>query len=779
MLSSIIKLLFRNFTRNLSYSFITMSSLVVGLTTAILIFVWMRHEFSFNRDMPDSDRVYALLANEVVDGEIVTQEGTNFPLMDFLTNEIPEIESVTRIDNSRVLLTNGEKSVQKIGVYADSGFFQVHPPQPIAGDFERPLKDKHSIVISQKLADLLFENKYALGKTILIDRKNEFTVAAVYASFPDNSSFDYIEFILPYDSKPRTSDEWVNYDVKLFSAVTRETVEKKIDKRYSQVFRHDKTKSLLFCLEDWRLHWSFENGKVSGGRIVHVVVFCITGLFVLIMACVNYMNIATARATKRTREIGVRKMTGATQKMLIRQFLTESMMITCISAFISLMLAYLILPLFNSLIGINLTIAFSDPTLLLGLLFICVYAGLLAGGYPAFLLSSFKPAVVLKGNLYPSLSGATLRGGLVIFQFTLSIIIIFCSLVMWQQTNYLLKKDLGYDKHRILNIWLQDDVRYSFDNLRAEVLAHTSIESASFGGASPMEVNGYADCNRVVSPFLSPLSFYGANVDENLLTTLKFDFIQGRNFSSDLASDSLNFVITQKAADLLGLKNPIGEKITYNMFGSQEGEIIGVIKDFHNDDIHTSIKPVVFVLGKRQYLRNMFVRYREGKSEEAISHLTGVFEKIQPGIPLSYSFLDADYEGQLYREKLIGNISIWFTAIAITIACLGLFGLVLFNTQRRTKEIGVRKVLGASVGQVTTMLFRDFLSPVIFSFALAFPIAYYLMQKFLEDYSYRIIISVNSFMLVGFGMTLLVLMTISYQSFSAASQNPVKSLKVD
>jgi putative ABC transport system permease protein len=777
MLSSIMKLLFRNFSRNVSYSIITVSSLVLGLTTALVLFVWMEHEFTFNRQMPDSQRVYALLANELIEGEVVTQEGTNFPLMNFLTYEIPEVESLTRRDNSNIVLSNGEKSVQKIGVYADSGFFKLYPPERIAGDFERPFKNKHAIVISKRLADLLFENQDALGKMILADRKNEFVVAGVFAAFPDNSSFDYIDFILPYDSKPRASDEWVNYDLKLFDASTRQTVEQKIDKKYFEVFKHDKTKALLFCLDDWRLHWSFENGKPSGGRIVHVLVFCITGIFVLIMACVNYMNIATARATKRTREIGVRKMTGASQNILIRQFMTESMIVTCFAAFVSLILAYALLPFFNQLVGINLSISLSDPTLLVGLFGISLFTGLLAGAYPAFLLSSFKPAVVLKGNLYSALSGAGLRRALVIFQFTLSIIVIFCAVVMWQQTNYLLKKDVGYDKHRILNIWLEDDVHYSFDNLRSSVLAHTAVESGSFGGASPMEVNGYAGCNRVEAPFLNPLLFYGANVDENLLTTLKFEFVQGRNFSRDLASDSSNFIITQKAADLLGLDSPIGQRITYNMFGQQEGEIIGVIKDFQNDDIHNSVKPVVFVLGKRQYLRNMFVRYSDGKLENAIDHLTRVFEKIQPGIPLSYSFLDADYEDQLYREKLIGNISIWFTVITIIIACLGLFGLVLFTTQRRTKEIGVRKVFGASVNQVTIMLCHDFMSPIAYSFVVAFPIAYYLMQNFLEAYSYRIIISGNTFMLVGFAMTILVLMTISYQSRAAAGQNPINSLK--
>ncbi len=779
MFPSIITFVFRNFIRNFSYSLITMSSLVVGLTTAILLFLWVNFEFGYNSTLPNSNRIYALLVNELVEGELITQEGTNISLIDFFTNEVPEIESVTRIDNSLIVLTNKEKSVQKIGASADSSFFEVHPSLFVAGNSTKPFSNPHSIAISQNLADLLFGKNEALGKTILVDQKNEFTVTAVYTPFPENSSFNYIEFVLPYYAKPRASDEWVNYDIKLFDPSTRGQVEQKIDKKVAKISGNENTKSLLFPLADWRLRWNFENGKVSGGRIVYIIIFCITGLFILIMACINYMNIATARATKRSREIGVRKMTGATQRTLIWQFMTESMIITSFAAVISLLMAYILLPFFNQLIGINLSISFSDPVLLTALFGISLFTGVMAGSYPALLLSSFKPAVVLKGNLYSGVGGAGIRKALVIFQFTLSIIIIFCSLIMWQQTDYLLKKDLGYDKHRVINVWLDEDVNFSFENLKSDVLMHTSIESVAFGGASPMEVNGNAECNRVANPFVSPLLFYGVNVDDSILPMLKFEFVEGRNFSRDYASDSSNFIITQKAAEFLGFENPIGEKIRYTMFGPQEGEIIGVVKDFQNDDIHTAVKPVVFVLGKNQYLRNMFVRYRGDKVEEALEHLKTVFEKIHPGIPLNYSFFDSDFEDQLYREKMLGNISIWFTLIATTIACLGLFGLVLFNTQRRTKEIGVRKVLGATVNQVVVLLCRDFVTPVIYSFLLAFPIAWYMMQQFLESYTSRISISLISFLVVGFSMMILVLITISYQSLKAASQNPVKSLKTE
>lgn len=595
MILSTITLLFRNLLRNLTYSFLTMSSLVLGITMATLMFLWVSYELTYNHALADRERVFALLTNDLVEGEIITQEGNNAPLMDFLTSELPEIESVTRIDNARALLTQGEKSVQKSGIYADTSFFTVHPVSLVDGNMAKPLPDNHSIAISKTLADLLFENGDVVGKTI----------------------------------------------------------------------------------------------------------------------------------------------------------------------------------------GVNLSLSLSNPMLWLGLIGIAVLTAVMAGGYPAFLLSSFKPAVVLKGNLYSGLSGAGLRKALVVFQFSLSVIIIFCSWVMWQQTNFLLKKDLGYDKHRIINIWLDDDKAYSLDNLKSSVLNHTSIEAVALSGASPMEINGYTECNRISSPLPSPLFFYGANIDENVLTTLNFELMQGRNFSPEFASDSSHFIITQKAAELLGFKNPIGERIRYNMFGPQEGEIIGVIKDFQNDDIHTAEKPVVFVYGKPEYLTNLFVRYQEDKLEEAVNHIKAVFDKLQPGIPVSYSFLDTDFENQLFREKQLGHMSVWFTVIAIIIACLGLLGLVLFTTQRRTKEIGIRKVLGASVPQMAVMLCRDFVLLVTYALMLAFPIAYFLMQSFLEGYPSRVTISIDTFMLVGVSMMALVLITITYQSLSAARQNPTESLKTE
>jgi putative ABC transport system permease protein len=363
MTPSILLFVVRNFIRNLSFSAITLSSLVVGITTTLLFFVWVNYEFTYNKSVVHHERIFALLLNNKVEGEIHTEEGTSIPLMDFLENEVAEVEAVTRIENKNGMLANGEISIHKTGVYGDSSFFTVHPPDQLQGNAVRALVNNRSIAISKTLASELFGDDDALGKTILIDRKTEYSISLVFSPYPQNSSFRYINFVLPFSARPKDANDWVNHDIKLFDPSTRERVEKRIDQKIAQLSPQEDTQSFLFAVTDWRLHWSFENGKVSGGRIVYVIIFSISGLFVLLMACINYMNISTAQATRRMREIGVRKMTGATQTNLIRQFMFESLILTSAAALLSILMAYLLLPLFNELVGVQLVLSFADPCL--------------------------------------------------------------------------------------------------------------------------------------------------------------------------------------------------------------------------------------------------------------------------------------------------------------------------------------------------------------------------------------------------------------------------------
>lgn len=776
MIRSILVLTIRNFFRNFNYSVLTLSGLVLGITTGLLTFSLLYFEFTYDRQNPAANRIFTILMHELFDGTIHTSEDSTVPLADFLRQEVPEIEYMTRLDNEFVELKYNDVAVEKDGTYADSSYFNVFPAKIVEGNPDKALQSKNAVALSSRLSKILFPDGKAAGKFVSIGRQ-EYQVSAVYEAYPANNSMQYVSFVLPYDARKSPADVPQHYFVKLIAQEKQAVVEDKLNQKLKQFYQNDNVKATLFCLTDWRLHGNFENGQATGGRIVYVVSFGFIGLFILIMACVNYMNMATARATRRAREIGVRKMTGATQRMLVRQFITESLFISAVAAAIAALCAALLLPLFRELTGLAVTIDWSDPVLLSGFVLITALTGILAGSYPAFLLSSFRPAVVLKGSMFTSMTGSGIRRGLVVFQFILSIVFVFGALVMWKQTSFLLNKDVGYDKHNVINVWLASP-DLPIQSFRTEVAKHSAVVSVSYGGASPMEVNGAAE---VKWPGKAPgeVALYGATADFDMIPTLGLKIIQGRNFSRDLITDSANYIINQRAAELLGFKNPIGQRITYTMYGDREGEIIGVINDFQNDDIHLPMAPVIFGIGRqRSEITNMFIRYQPGRLEEALNHLKATYKKFTTSA-LNYSLLDKDYEGQLYREIVIRRLSMIFTAIAILIAILGLMGLALFNAERRTKEIGIRKVLGASVAQVLQLMYKEYVRPTAISLVIALPLAYYLMRQYLEGFSYRISLHGGFFIATSVGLILLVLLIVSAQSYKAAVKNPAESLKVE
>ena len=777
MLRSICTITFRKIQKNPSYSLITIFGLTIGITTAILVFLWARYELTFDRYAPDNERVYAVMINELEEGSIETYDETPVPLMEKLSFQIPEVEAVTRFDNTRAQLRFESRELLRYGAYADSGYFKVFAPQIIAGSVERPISDNHSIAISETVSNALFGIENPIGKVITVGAKNDFAVSAVFRDFPENSSLRNYSFILPFNAKVRGEDDWQNYLVRLFDPKSSERVENKIDDAIHQYMQHQNAHSLLFPLTDWRLHWNFENGKVSGGRITYVVIFIITGLFILVMACVNYINIATATAAQRAKEIGVRKMTGATASILARQFFAESAILTCLGTALSLLLSYFALPFFNQLTGLSLTFDIADPGFLTAVFLVALVTSVIAGSYPAFLLARLKPALTLKGNATASLTGSGLRKALVVFQFALSVILIFTAVVMRQQTSFLLNKDLGYDKENIINIWVNHDPDFPLSTFKSEIVQHSSIVGAAYGGASPMEVNGSAEVKWPTKTSGDPMLLNGVSADHDMLSMLNFEFVAGRNFSPTLPSDSSAFVITESAVRKMGFTDPIGQTITYTMFGEKEGTIIGVIRDFHNEDIHAPLDPVIFQMTSTHYMNNLFVRYADGKLPQALAHIKNVFTKFQPGVAINYSFLDEDFQNQFFRERFLNTLSFWFTIIAISIAALGLLGLTLFNNQRMRKQIGVRKILGASVSQMYALLCTTFLKPVLISFAIAFPVAYLLAQMFLEGYAFRIQLSFTLFLSVGVLMILFVLITVSFQSLSAALRRPVDVLK--
>lgn len=608
-----ILLMLRNFSRNLTYSLITISGLVIGLTVAITTFFWVRYEFSFNTENPDAARVYMVLTNENSGDDVVTSDWIDLPnSQDFPLELLPEIEAATRLAETDRKISYGDKWIQKSGVFADTGFIQVHQPKIVVGNKAHQLEDNHSIMISRNLANELFGHGDALGKIIQLNPNAEFKITAVYNPFSKNNELSFVEFILPFGSRKSLENDnaWGNETgsskvfLKLYDGSSPEVVEQKVNEGWIKSLKNEGMQTMmLFCMTDWHLYRGFENGKQSGGRIIYITTFCVAALFILIMACVNYVNIATARATQRAKEIGVRKVTGATKVLLFRQFMTESLVITFVSIVISLIIVYTILPLVNLLLVETSPFSLADPRLMFGLILVLFFTASLAGSYPALVMSSFNPVTVLKGSLSSGMRSLGMRGTLVVFQYTLSIIMIFCALIMWQQTNYLLTKDLGYDRNEMIAVWLSGDSAdypkdFSYEHLKAEIESHTSIVSSAYCISDPMKITAWTDVNLVSRPFPNPEIFALANVDEKYIPTAKMEIVKGRNFSPEIISDSSNFIINEKAVAALDFDNPIGQRITVNG-GYLKGEIIGVVKDFNHDDIHLPVNPLVFVFLKK------------------------------------------------------------------------------------------------------------------------------------------------------------------------------------
>lgn len=777
MLRSILSLVSRQFFRNLYFSSLTLGSLVIGIAVVIFEVLWDRYEFGYNK-LPDAERVFVVMNNELYDGKIETRESFNIPMDDYLTRSLPEVESMTRIDNTRQqLMTSHGVALRKVGIYGDTAFFKIFETPPVEGSMEHPFANNRSIAISDKMAAQLFKNSDALGQFVTLDGKREFQVSLVYKTYPEDCDLNYVHFVLPFHAIQRQPDEWVNYYVKLRAGASKEAVEKKIDAYLLTLVPDGSSTAFMFSVPNWRLHWNFENGKSVGGRIRYLIIFNVTAAFILLMACINYINLATARASRRAREIGVRKVTGATQGVLVGQFLAESVVLSMIATGVALVIVLLLLPVIRSFIGVPLTWHWEDPAWWIGLPMIGLVTGLMAGAYPSFLLSSLRPALILKGNIYTALSGATMRRTLVSVQFALSIGMFFVAFMMWRQTDFLLKRDVGYDKHNVINVWLPTDVMRPQEALKTELARHPSVKAVAFSGASPMEINGSSEVEWLGKAPGEEVFFYGATIGGDMIPMLGLKMLQGRNFAKDRPADSSNFVINRRAAELMGMEDPVGQQITYSMFGKRKGEIIGVVDDFNNDDIHLPMAPVVFILGNDKQLFNLFIRYEEGQLDAALANLKDVFNRLYPGITYDYSFLDQDFEAQMLREINLGKISMALTVMAVLIAMLGLLGLTMFSVERRTKEVGIRKVLGASVPQVMGLFFREFVIPGLVALVIAFPLANYILQQFLRRFPYQVPVTAVSFLSVAVGAGMVIGLVVSVHTYKAAKSNPVEALK--
>ncbi len=789
MFKNYFKIAVRNLWKNKGYSLINISGLAIGMAVATLIGLWVQYERSYDSFHANEKNIGIIMKKTFFNNEKGTQTGVMLPLYDELKANYPEVEHITRLDwGDNHSLVTGEKKISKQGHFADPDFLKMFSFPLVKGNADKVLKDPYSIVLNESLANTLFGKTDPIGKVIKIDNQYDVKVTGVLKDVPKNSSLQF-DFLMPYELNILTSDfvrnaktQWQNNFlqniVELNDGVSMDGFSKKIA-RIVQQKANDKKEGTLFVhpMEKWHLYSDFKDWVNVGGLIQYVRLFSVIGLLVLIIACINFMNLSTARSEKRAKEVGIRKAIGSQRKHLIAQFLGESLFTAFIAFILSLIIVKLCLPLLNDVGFNNVTLNFSNVLLLVILFAGCIITGLLAGSYPALYLSGFTPVKVLKGTFQPGKSANLPRKILVVTQFSFSIALIIGTLVIFQQVQYAKNRPLGYNPNNLLSFSLSSDLSKNYDAMKQDLLATGYVEAVT-KSSSPMTgvYNQWGDFSwEGKDPNSHPL-FAAIMVDYDYDKVSQIKLKEGRFFSKQFSTDSNTVILNESAVKLMGFKNPVGKTIK---FGNQSVTIISVVQNVIMQDPFKSVMPAVMLL-RPYFVYQGLLRFRQGADiRKALAAITPVMEKYNPAYPFEYHFTDEEFNKKFEAENQVGKLSGIFAALAIFISCLGLFGLASFMAERRIKEIGVRKVLGASVSQLWLLLSKEFVLLVIISCVIASPLALYFLQSWLKKYEYHINISPLIFINAAVVAIVITLITVSFQAIKAAVANPVKSLRTE
>jgi len=784
MLKNYLKISFRNIFRHKGYSFINIFGLTVGLTTSIFIFLWVVDELSYDRFHANADNIYRVMINNTYpDGRIITHGATPVKLKDAMQTGVSEINLITQLSmDTELLIKHDVKSFNEQGIYADKTLFSVFSFSKIKGNPDNPLPDIKSIAISQKLAQKLFGDDNAIGRSLQVGQTYDLIVTCVFDDIPENSSLQF-DFVISFDLFVKENPWTQNWRsggtrtlVTLKPRASLMSANEKLEELIKKNCDDCTTNPFLFPYTKSRLYNNFENGKSAGGRIEQVVLFSLVAVIILTMACINFMNLATARSASRSREVGVRKIIGAKQSSLIIQFIIESVFMSFIALLFALGVVQVFLPLFNTIADKSIQLDFTNQ-FITGTLIITLISGLLAGSYPAFFLSSFKPIVALKGQVQSSFSGNGLRKTLVVIQFMTSIVLIIGSIIIYNQIRFISIKNLGFDKESVIVIDKNEDILKNYSAFKNDLLQFPSITSIGFGGSNIFTIP-ITSTDPVWPGKLenSSITFKIFRCDEGFIPTMGIELIAGRNFIGLNPQDASNYIINKKAMEVMGLtpENVIGADLE---MWNGKGKIIGLTNDFHNDNLRVGIEPLILLYSVNNGW-HYFVKVDEKTSISAsLATIEQVFKNYSPDHPFQYSFLDEIFDREYRTEAIIGKLSLSFTVVAVLISCLGLFGLASYTAERRTKELGIRKVMGASIRNLIILLCRDFSKLVVISLFLGCPVAWYLMREFLAGYAFHTELGGSVFIITSVALWLIALLTVGYQSVKAALANPVESLR--
>jgi putative ABC transport system permease protein len=784
MIKNYLLVAIRNIFRNKLFSSVNILGLAFGMCSALLIFLWVKDELNVNHFHPKINRIYRVMENQTyTDGRLFTFSSTPAPMAPFIKEKYPEIEMAARFTwGVNNLFQVGDKSFYENGRYTDQDFLEMFGFPWLAGDQLTALKEKNSIVITEKLAVKYFGNEDPLGKILTLNTKDAFVVTGVLKDLPKNSSmqFDYLLcFQFFWEENKNWLDEWGNNNIGTFLLLTEGTDVEAFGKKFTHEIReHEKETNVELFVQPYGeayLYNEFENGKQAGGRIENVKIFFIVALFVLFIACINFMNLSTAQATKRAKEVGLRKVIGAVPWQLFRQFMGESFLTVFFAALISIGGCVLLLPVFNEITGKALSLNLFDRDIALIFFGVVVITAFVAGIYPSFFISDFKPVEVLKGQLKSGSRAGVFRRVLVGFQFFLSIILIISTIVVFRQMNFMQNKDIGFVRDNILYCYMQGDISGNFETFRTRLLAEPGIESVSASNQLPIgignstygvEWEGKNPEDRIL--------FTNLNVDYDFIQTMKMEMIEGRPYDRSQITDSSNYIVNEVAAAKFNFKNgTANQDLT---FWEKKGKIIGVVKNFNFGSLHSEIEPLIMHV-QQNNLNCLLVRAKEGQSEQAIKSVEKMWKEYAAAYPFKYSFLNQDWEGFYSAEAQQGKVFNTLAVVSIFISCLGLFGLSAFSAERRTKELGIRKVLGASVPGLIQLMSKEFALLVIIAAVFGCPIGWYFMDAWLGNFAYHVEVGMVTLVSAAAICLLIALITVSYHSFRVASYNPARSLK--
>jgi putative ABC transport system permease protein len=791
MLRNYLKVALRNLLRNKVYSFINIGGLAVGMAVAMLIGFWVWDELSFNKSHKNYDRIAQVWQNVKFDADVATYSSLPIPLAEELRGKYPDFEAVSVASNNYAhILTMGEQKFSKEGSFVEPDFTEMMSLKMVAGS-RTGLKEINSIMLSESLAKTFFNSENPINKVIKIDNKASAKVVGVYKDFPNNSDFKDVLFLAPWDlyltiesNANNTKNEWDANSFLIFTQIKKEADFAKVSAKIKDIrMKRDnpppyKPAFFLHPMSKWHLYSDFKNGVNIGGTITFVWLFGIIGLFVLLLACINFMNLSTARSEKRAKEVGVRKAIGSMRGQLISQFLSESLLVVVFSFMLSLLLVEFSLPFFNQVSDKSMSILWSNPLFWLIGIGVSLLTGLVAGSYPALYLSSFQPIKVLKGTFRVGRFASIPRKVLVVVQFTVSVTLIIGTIVVYRQIEFAKNRPIGYSQNGLIEVEMNTPELYGhYDVLRSELLKTGAVAEISESSSSmTREDGGVTNVDwRGKNPEFHPLLAKN-NVTYEFGKTVGWQLAQGRDFSKAFSSDSSSIILNETALKLMGFKNPLDEFVKW---GDKQYKVIGIIKDLMRENPYGEVTPAFFILNYDNVSVINIKLNPQLSARESLSKIESIFKKLNPSSPFIYSFVNEEYAQKFGLEERISKLSTFFAILAIFISCLGLFGLASFMAEQRTKEIGVRKVLGASTANLWALLSKDFVILVIISLLIASPIAYYFMNNWIQNYTFRTEISWWIFVVSGAGALLITLLTVSYQAVKAALANPVKSLRTE